>query len=65
MGHGFFTPGLPRRIGQIVLDHTRSAAPVRLPDSVLANSFSIDYACCEIIRTMEVSIWRRSGSRVP
>lgn len=29
MGHGFFTPGLPRRIGQIVLDHTRSAAPAR------------------------------------
>ena len=27
MGHGFFSPGLPRHIGQLVLDHTRSPAP--------------------------------------
>jgi pimeloyl-ACP methyl ester carboxylesterase len=24
MGHGFFSPGLPRRIGEIILDHTQS-----------------------------------------
>ena len=24
MGHGFFSPGLPRRVGQIILDHTQS-----------------------------------------
>ena len=24
MGHGFFSPGLPRHIGQIILDHTQS-----------------------------------------
>jgi pimeloyl-ACP methyl ester carboxylesterase len=24
MGHGFFSPGLPRHVGQIILDHTQS-----------------------------------------
>jgi pimeloyl-ACP methyl ester carboxylesterase len=24
MGHGFFSPGLPRRLGQIIIDHTQS-----------------------------------------
>ena len=27
MGHGFFTQGLPRRIGRIVLDHAKSPVP--------------------------------------
>jgi len=27
MGHGFFSPGLPRHVGQIILDHTRSPVP--------------------------------------
>jgi pimeloyl-ACP methyl ester carboxylesterase len=25
MGHGFFSPGLPRHVGKLILDHTRSA----------------------------------------
>lgn len=25
MGHGFFSPGLPRRIGELILDHTKTA----------------------------------------
>jgi len=24
MGHGFFSPGLPRHIGQLILDHAHS-----------------------------------------
>jgi pimeloyl-ACP methyl ester carboxylesterase len=27
MGHGFFSPGLPRRIGEAILGHTQSAPP--------------------------------------
>lgn len=27
MGHGFFSPGLPRRVGQIILGQTQSPAP--------------------------------------
>jgi pimeloyl-ACP methyl ester carboxylesterase len=27
MGHGFFSPGLPRHVGELILDHTRSPAP--------------------------------------
>ena len=29
MGHGFFSPGLPRHIGEIILGHTQS--PCRKP----------------------------------
>ena len=25
MGHGFFSPGLPRHMGELILDHTRSS----------------------------------------
>ena len=27
MGHGLFSPGLPRRVGQIILGQTHSPAP--------------------------------------
>lgn len=27
VGHGFFSPGLPRHIGQIVLEHIKSPTP--------------------------------------
>jgi hypothetical protein len=31
MGHGFFSPGLPRLIGQIILDHTLASEGASRP----------------------------------